>query len=108
MPYRGNRLVALQCPLMAAASTGRCNTSVESFCRRFELQCFAWPLVQLPGHFVQMSLRVYRQVGSLALRVVGACYGARPGSPMAHGMCWDDVVGVSGFKKRYFENYHKL
>ncbi len=28
-----------------AASTDRCNTSVESFCRRFELQCFAWPFV---------------------------------------------------------------
>ncbi len=43
-----------------AASTDRCNTRVKSFCRRFELQSFAWPFVQLPGHFVQICLRVYR------------------------------------------------
>ncbi len=32
-----------------AASTGRCNTSVESLCRRFKLQGFARPFVELPG-----------------------------------------------------------
>ncbi len=52
-------------PSRGAASTDRCNTRVESFCRRFKPRGFAWPFVQLPGHFVQMSLRVYRQVGSL-------------------------------------------
>ena len=30
-----------------------------------KLQCLTWPFVQLPGHFVQIGLRVCRQVGSL-------------------------------------------
>jgi len=45
-------------PLLAAASTGRCTTSVKSFCRRFKLQRFAGPSVELARHLVQMSLRV--------------------------------------------------
>jgi len=48
-----------------AASTDRCNTGVKSFCRRFEPQRLAGPFVELPCHLVQMSLRVYRQVGAL-------------------------------------------
>ncbi len=44
---------------MTAASTGRCNTSVKSLCRRFELQRFTWPFVELTCHFVQISLRVF-------------------------------------------------
>ena len=48
-----------------AVSTGRCNTCVKSLCRRFELQRFAGPFVELPCHLVQMRLRVYRQVGAL-------------------------------------------
>ena len=48
----------------SAASTGRCNTSVESLCRCFKPQGFAWPFVELTRHFVQMSLRVYRHVGA--------------------------------------------
>ena len=48
-----------------AASTGRCNICVKSLCRRFELQRFAGPLVELPRHLVQIGLRVYRQVGAL-------------------------------------------
>ena len=51
-------------PISAAASTGRCNTSVESLCRCFKPQGFAWPFVELTRHFVQMSLRVYRHVGA--------------------------------------------
>ena len=47
-----------------AVSTGRCNTCVKSLCRRFELQRFAGPFVELPCHLVQMRLRVYRQVGA--------------------------------------------
>ena len=48
-----------------ATSTDRCNTSIKSFCRRFKPQRLARPFVELAGHLVQMSLRVYRQVGSL-------------------------------------------
>ena len=55
-----------RCPQRVAASTGRCNTSVESLCRRFKLQGFAWPFVELTRHFVQMSLRVYRHVGAFS------------------------------------------
>ena len=38
--------------------------SVESLCRCFKPQGFAWPFVELTRHFVQMSLRVYRHVGA--------------------------------------------
>ena len=53
-----------QWQVLVAASTGRCNTSVESLCRCFKPQGFAWPFVELTRHFVQMSLRVYRHVGA--------------------------------------------
>ena len=33
-----------------AISTGRCNTSVKSFCRSFEPQRFTWPFVELTRH----------------------------------------------------------
>src|SRR5450755_203057 len=56
---------AMVCPLMTAGSTGRRNTGVKSLCRGFELQGLAWPFVELTCHFVQMGLRVRRQVGSL-------------------------------------------
>ena len=51
--------------LLTATSTGRCNTSVKSFCRRFKVQRLSWSLVELTRYFIQMSLRVYRQVRSL-------------------------------------------
>ena len=57
-------LVPVNGPHCPAASTGRCNTSVESLCRCFKPQGFAWPFVELTRHFVQMSLRVYRHVGA--------------------------------------------
>src|SRR5712691_8146480 len=50
---------------MTAGSTGRRNTGVKSLCRGFESQGLAGPLVELARHFVQVSLRVHRQVGSL-------------------------------------------
>ncbi len=49
----------------SASSTGRCNTSVKSFCRSFKLQRLTGPFVQLTCHLVQMRLRVHRQVRSL-------------------------------------------
>jgi hypothetical protein len=39
-----------------ATSTDRCNTSVKSFCRGFEPQRLALPLVELTHHFIQMRL----------------------------------------------------
>ena len=48
-----------------ATSIGRRNTCVKSFCRRFKLQRLSWSLVELTSYFVQLRLRVYRQVRSL-------------------------------------------
>ena len=49
----------------SAASTDRRNTGVKSLCWGFKLQSLAWSLVELTCHFVQIGLRVCRQVGSL-------------------------------------------
>src|SRR5450756_1336014 len=49
----------------SAASTDRRNTSVKSLCWGFKLQGLAWSLVELTRYFVEMSLRVHRQVGAL-------------------------------------------
>ena len=38
--------------LTVASSTGRCNTSVKSFCRSFKLQRLTGPFVQLTCHLV--------------------------------------------------------
>src|SRR5260221_2472597 len=48
-----------------AGSIGRCNTGVKSLCGGFESQGLTWPFVELTRYFVQMGLRVHRQVGSL-------------------------------------------
>src|SRR3974390_3030266 len=48
----------------AAASTDRRNTCVKSLCWGFKPQGLARPLVELACHFVQVSLRVDRQVSS--------------------------------------------
>jgi len=48
-----------------AGSTGRRNTGVESLCWCFKLQGLTRPFVELTRHFVQMGLRVHRQVGAL-------------------------------------------
>jgi hypothetical protein len=50
---------------MAVVSTGRRNTGIKSLCWGLKLQSLTWPFVQLTRHFVQMSLRVHRQVGFL-------------------------------------------
>src|ERR1022692_487256 len=66
-PKRTNHLRAKirSCPLWSAASTDRRNTGVKSLCWGFKLQGLAWPFFELTRHFVQMGLRVCRQVGSL-------------------------------------------
>src|SRR5260370_41161428 len=46
-------------------STGRCNTGVKSLRWGFECQSLTRPFVELTSHFVQMSLRMHRQVGPL-------------------------------------------
>src|SRR6266481_845519 len=48
-----------------AGSTGRRNTGVKSLCWGFELQGLTWSFVQLTSHFVQIGLRMHRQVGAL-------------------------------------------
>src|ERR1035437_2175458 len=51
--------------LLAAASTGRRNTAVKPLCWGFELQGLTWSFIELTRHFVQIGLRVHRQVGSI-------------------------------------------
>src|SRR5450759_4972212 len=48
-----------------AGSTGRRNTGVKSLCWGFKLQGLTWPFIELTCHFVQIGLRVHRQVGAL-------------------------------------------
>jgi hypothetical protein len=48
-----------------AGSTGRRNTGVKSLCWGFKLQGLTWPFVWLTSHFVQIGLRMRRQVGAL-------------------------------------------
>src|SRR6267378_6091699 len=48
-----------------AGSTGRRNTGVKSLCWGFKLQGLTWPFVELTSHFVQIGLRMHRQVGTL-------------------------------------------
>ena len=54
-----------ECPLLGVGSTGRCNTGVKSLRWGFECQSLTWPFIELTRHFIQMGLRVNRQVGSL-------------------------------------------
>jgi hypothetical protein len=52
-------------PNRFASSTGRCNTSVKSLRWGFECQSLVRSFVELTRHFVQVSLRIQRQVGPL-------------------------------------------
>src|SRR6201981_3661635 len=62
-----------------AGSTGQRNTGVKFLCRGFKSQGLAWPLIELAGHFVEMGLRVHRQVGSfrkiLSQQAIGVLIG---------------------------------
>src|SRR5258708_16809257 len=64
----------------SAGSTGRRNTGVKFLCRGFKSQGLAWPLIELAGYFVEMGLRVHRQVGSfrkiLSQQTIGVLVGA--------------------------------
>src|SRR6202521_5475079 len=48
-----------------AGSTGRRNTGVKSLRWGFKLQGLTGSFVELTSHFVQMGLRMHRQVGAL-------------------------------------------
>src|SRR5450759_3198835 len=61
--HRGPKSTFVRC--YPAGSTGRCNTGVKSLCRGFELQGLTWSFIELTRHFVQIGLRVHRQVSSL-------------------------------------------
>src|SRR5258707_12475364 len=67
------------CPLLPAGSTGRRNTGVKFLCWGFKSQGLAWPLIELAGYFVEMGLRVHRQVGSfrkiLSQQTIGVLVG---------------------------------
>src|SRR5262249_38120583 len=71
--------LSIVCPLLAAGSTSRRNTGVKFLCRGFKSQGLAWPLIELAGHFVEMGLRVHRQVGSfrkiLSQQAIGVLVG---------------------------------
>jgi hypothetical protein len=52
-------------PLLDVSSTSRCNTIVKSLRWGFECQNLTAPFAELTSHFVQISLRMHRQVGPL-------------------------------------------
>jgi hypothetical protein len=64
-----------------AGSTGRRNTGVKSLGWGFKLQGLTWSFVELTSHFVQMGLRVHRQVGALAGFSSGIISSGRSGLP---------------------------
>src|SRR6266403_1981911 len=85
-PRRGSRVspcisakVGRLCPVRVAGSTGRRNTGVKFLCWGFKSQGLAWPLIELAGYFVEMGLRVHRQVGSfrkiLSQQTIGVLVG---------------------------------
>src|SRR5258707_1467244 len=60
----GHACRAVDVRFRGAGSTGRRNTGVKFLCRGFKSQGLAWPLIELACPFVEMGLRVDRQVGS--------------------------------------------
>src|SRR5215467_8802331 len=79
LPAGRLRLVTRPISIGVAGSTGRRNTGVKFLCRGFKSQGLAWPLIELAGHFVEMGLRVHRQVGSfrkvLSQQAIGVLVG---------------------------------
>src|SRR6478735_7778416 len=61
----GSRISGLGRPLLTAGSTGRRNTGIKSLCWGFKLQGLTWSFVELTSHFVQIGLRMHRQVGAV-------------------------------------------
>src|SRR3982074_3429271 len=75
-------------------STGRRNTGVKSFCWGFKLQGLTWSFVELTSHFVQIGLRVHRQVGALwkVLSQQAIGFLVRPALPRALGFSRSTVA----------------
>src|ERR1700738_2533967 len=70
---------------MTAGSTGRRNTGVKSLGRGFECQGLVGPFFWRGSHFIQMSLRIHRQIGPawkiLPQQTIGVLVGsALPGT----------------------------
>jgi hypothetical protein len=61
--------------LVTADSTGRCNSSMESFSRCFVVQRLPWALVQPSCHGVEFGLRVDRQVDAFREVLTLLCQG---------------------------------
>src|SRR5258708_2040701 len=59
------RQPGLSGPKSAAGSTGRGNTGLKSLCWGCKWQVLTWRYVGWTSHFVQIGLRVHRQVGAL-------------------------------------------
>src|SRR6266849_2618279 len=76
-----------------AGSTGRRNTGVKSLCWGVKLQGLTWPFVELASHFVQIGLRVRRQVGALRKILSQQAIGVlvRPALPRALRIAKIDV-----------------
>ena len=91
-----------QCPLLAAGSTGRRNTGVKSLCWGFKLQGLTWSFVELTGHFVQIGLRMHRQVGALrkVLSQQAIAVLVRPALPRALRIAKTDVDLLANVKQR--------
>ena len=76
-----------------AGSTGRRNTGVKSLCWGFKLQGLTRSFVELTSHFVQMGLRMHRQVGALRKVLSQQAIGilVRPALPRALRIAKVDV-----------------
>ena len=76
-----------------AGSTGRCNTGVKSLGWGFKLQGLTWSFVELTSHFVQIGLRVHRQIGALRKVLSQQAVGVlvRPALPRALRIAKIDV-----------------
>src|SRR5216684_8586738 len=76
-----------------AGSTGRRNTGVKSLCWGFKLQGLTWSFVELTSHFVQIGLRMHRQVGALRKVLSQQAIGVlvRPALPRALRIAKIDV-----------------
>src|ERR1700676_3510110 len=76
-----------------AGSTGRRNTGVKSLCWGFKLQGLRWSFFYRRSHFVQMGLRMHRQVGALGKVLSQQAIGVlvRPALPRALRIAKIDV-----------------
>src|SRR3981189_1605676 len=97
--------------IIVAGSTGRCNTGVKSLCWGFKLQGLTWSFVELTSHFVQIDLRVHRQVGALRKVLSQQAVGVlvRPALPRALRIAKIDVdVGRRAWSKEDFRRLRTM